>query len=32
MLSKLERLAALKEKGILNDEEFKEQKAKILMG
>lgn len=30
LVSKLERLAALKEKGILTDEEFAEQKAKIL--
>ena len=30
VVSKLERLAALKEKGILTDEEFAEQKAKIL--
>ena len=30
VVSQLERLAALKEKGILNDEEFQTQKAKIL--
>ena len=30
VVSKLERLAALKEKGILNDEEFQIQKNKIL--
>jgi len=30
VISKLERLAVLKEKGILTDEEFAEQKAKIL--
>ena len=30
VVSKLERLAALKEKGILTDEEFLEQKTKIL--
>jgi len=30
VISKLERLATLKEKGILSDEEFREQKAKIL--
>jgi hypothetical protein len=31
-ISKLERLAALKAQGILTDEEFLEQKAKILSG
>ena len=31
-ISKLERLAALKEKGILTEQEFQEQKAKILAG
>lgn len=30
VVSQLERLAALKEKGILSDEEFAAQKAKIL--
>jgi hypothetical protein len=30
VVSKLEKLAALKEKGILTDEEFSTQKAKIL--
>lgn len=32
MFSKLERLAALKDKGILSEAEFNEQKAKILSG
>ncbi|MDR1276400.1 MAG: PH domain-containing protein [Candidatus Accumulibacter sp.] len=32
VVSKLERLAALPEKGILSPEEFKEQKVKILSG
>ena len=30
IISQLERLAALKEKGILTDDEFAQQKAKIL--
>ena len=30
LISKLERLASLKEKGVLTDEEFNEQKKKLL--